>query len=520
MNFNFFSNIMKEKYIQISGELFQEVQSKHIFYDSKTFPDSIPKREPQKILDDFLLKKNNPDFDLKKFVIENFELPKEEFIKLHLPEKRTMEEHINYLWNYLKRETQTDINKFSTLIALKFPYIVPGGRFREIYYWDSYFTMLGLLSSEQINICENMVNNFAYLIEQFGFIPNGNRIYYLTRSQPPFFSLMINLIGNFKKDIDWKIKYINLIEKEYSFWMNYSKDELNKNQSDKKVVLVNNIDLLNRYYDESEIPREESYYEDFNLALYLPEKDRKMFYKNIRASAESGWDFSSRWFKDGKSILTVNTTEILPIDLNSILFFMEKFLYESFKRKNEMSKSSFYQNKYERRKELINQIFWNDKENFYFDFNWIEKKLTNTFSLAALYPLYFQIATEEKAKSVANKIENIFLKDGGLITTTNFTNQQWDAPNGWAPLQWIGIIGLRNYGFYSLADEIKNRWLNLNKSVFERTGKMFEKYNVVDTTLFAGGGEYSLQDGFGWTNGVAIALLNDLDKNLSLLFNL
>ncbi len=507
---------MKENYIQIKSELFNEVQSKHIFDDSKTFPDSIPKKEPENIINDFLSQRKNPNFDLKKFILENFELPQEETVSINLPEKRTMEEHINYLWNYLRRDPHTEINKYSTLIPLKFPYIIPGGRFREIYYWDSYFTMLGLLCNNQIDLCENMINNFSDMIEQFGFIPNGSRVYYLTRSQPPFFSLMINLIGNYKNDLNWKLRYLDAIEKEYSFWMNYFDDNLYQNRADKRVALLGNLISLNRYYDEDVTPREESYYEDLNLALNLSEENKKNFYKNIRAAAESGWDFSSRWFKDGNSILTINTIEILPIDLNSILYFTEKFLSELYLQKKETEKGIFYKNKYVLRKEAINKIFWNNKENFYFDFNWIEKKHTNIFSLAALYPLYFKIADNEKAKVVAEKIENSFLKIGGLITTTNLTKQQWDAPNGWAPLQWIGIVGLRNYGFHSLADEIKKRWLNLNKSVFERTGKMFEKYNVLDTTLFAGGGEYPLQDGFGWTNGVAIALMNDFDKNISI----
>ena len=116
------------------------------------------------------------------------------------------------------------------------------------------------------------------------------------------------------------------------------------------------------------------------------------------------------------------------------------------------------------------------------------------------------------ASFVKEKIESDFLKAGGVTTTTNHTGQQWDAPNGWAPLQWLTIKGLRNYGFNELADKIKNRWLTLNQKVFERTGKMFEKYNVNDISLHAGGGEYPLQDGFGWTNGIASALLSNMDE--------
>ena len=159
--------------------------------------------------------------------------------------------------------------------------------------------------------------------------------------------------------------------------------------------------------------------------------------------------------------------------------------------------------------EFIQQKCWNEKENFFCDFDFKLNKTTDVISLAGVFPLFFQIATEHQAKKVAERIEKDFLKNGGLITSLYTTGQQWDSPNGWAPLQWIAYKGLKNYGFDELADEIKNKWLNLNKKVFEATGKMMEKYNVCDTELLGGGGEYPNQDGFGWTNGVYLKMLNE-----------
>ena len=127
--------------------------------------------------------------------------------------------------------------------------------------------------------------------------------------------------------------------------------------------------------------------------------------------------------------------------------------------------------------------------------------------LAACFPLFFRIASEEQAQAVASTISNKFLKAGGLVTTLETTGEQWDAPNGWAPLQWMAIVGLENYGHEQLAKEIAHRWMKLNADVFRRTGKLMEKYNVVNTDLDAGGGEYAGQDGFGWTNGVFLALV-------------
>jgi alpha,alpha-trehalase len=190
-----------------------------------------------------------------------------------------------------------------------------------------------------------------------------------------------------------------------------------------------------------------------------------------------------------------------------LLYFYEKKLSEMYSLKKMKAQSDKYLIKSIQRRDLINRIFWDKDRNFYFDYNLKNKKTTKTFSLAACYPLFFEIADFERAASVANTIEKKFLKPGGVITTLNHTGQQWDAPNGWAPLHHITIKGLRNYGFNNLANEIKSCWLRLNKNVFDRTKKMFEKYNVEDISLSAGGGEYPLQDGFGWTNGIAIALL-------------
>jgi alpha,alpha-trehalase len=495
-------------FIQISGELFNEVQQKRIFSDSKTFVDSIPKYDPKEILNEFINKKSSSTFDLLKFTKENFVLPADEEKSLALPEDRDMITHINLIWNYLKRESASKQSKYSTLIPLPYPFIVPGGRFREVYYWDSYFTMQGLLDENHIDIAENMLNNFKYLIDKIGFIPNANRIYYLSRSQPPFFTAMVDLVSKYKNDERWGLTYLDTIKKEYDFWMDEKYSSSKKGL--RKIEIEKNL-VLNLYYDSNPVPREESYYEDFTLTKNLDETNKKNLHRNIRTACESGWDFSSRWFKDEKSITSCVATDILPVDLNSLLFFMESKLAQLYALSGYKEKKKEFEKRFEKRKYAINKFFWDEDNSFYFDYNFNEKKLTSVFSLAACYPLYFSVAENKMAEGVAENIKKLFLKAGGLISTTNNTGQQWDAPNGWAPLQWMAIKGLRNYGFDELANEIKSCWLKLNEDVFNRTGKMFEKYNVEDISLHAGGGEYDLQDGFGWTNGVAAALKQNLD---------
>ena len=502
----------KEDYVQASGELFTAVQNGGVFKDSKTFVDSVPKMEPEQIIKLYNNEKSNADFNLKTFILSHFNTPSENAEKINLPENRTMREHIKLLWEILKRKPDTLKDNLGTLVPLPKPYIIPGGRFREIYYWDSYFTMHGLLADGEIETVENMIENFSYLIDQIGFIPNGNRVYYFTRSQPPFFAPMIDLVCRFKNDYKWGLKYLKQLEDEYSFWCGDNGKSPSEVNLDNHIVKIDDKNFLNRYYDPTKLPREESYLEDIMTAQDLNREDRESLFINIRSAAESGWDFSSRWFEDEKSLSSCICKDILPVDLNSLLFFEEKLISKLCELKGDKDKSKKFKDSYGKRSELINKIFWDEKNNFYFDYSLKSKKLTSVYSLAACYPLYFKIADKEKADAVKDKIENDFLRGGGLITTLNFTGQQWDAPNGWAPLQWMTIKGLRNYGFNETADKIKESWLNLNEKVFKRTGKMFEKYNVDDLNLFAGGGEYPLQDGFGWTNGIASALLSNFDR--------
>ena len=501
--------LQKDDYIQLSGDLFTAVQSGNVFSDSKTFVDSIPKKKPAEIKREFQQFKKSKSFNLKDFILDRFNLPEEEQITLDLPDDRTMEEHIELLWKYLERSAVKKVNDYSSLIPLPNSYIIPGGRFREIYYWDTFFTMQGLLACGMINLAEYMLDNFVYLIEKIGHIPNGNRVYYITRSQPPFFAAMIDSVSVHMKNTYWQLKYLEPLEKEYKYWMKGENKKLKPGESFKKVVGVGKNKILNRYFDAEPLPREESYDEDVKAAGKLKKNESEKLYINIRTACESGWDFSSRWFEDERSVSKCIASQVVPVDLNCLLYIYEKKLSEMYLSAENKTESDRYLISSIKRRDLINRVLWDRNKKFYFDYNFRNKKLTNVYSLAACFPLFFEIADSEKATSVANIIENKFLSPGGVITTLNHTGQQWDAPNGWAPLQYITIKGLQNYGFNKLADEIKNRWLDLNKNVFSRKKKMFEKYNVEDISLSAGGGEYPLQDGFGWTNGVAIALLKE-----------
>ncbi len=483
------------------GELFKAVQLNRIFGDNKTFADATPKSEPAQIMKAYGEAKAKPGFDLKQFVEQHFTLPTANPM-IELAKDQPLKAHLKELWQHLVRTDLPGNN--GSLLRLPKSYIVPGGRFREIYYWDSYFTMLGLAVQKEDQIIENMVGNFAYLINTYGFIPNGSRSYYLGRSQPPFFVCMLDVLAEIKGPQIYTT-YLSTLEKEYAFWM-AGKAKLGQNSANGKVVRMPDGSLLNRYFDQLNSPRPESYYEDVMLAKEKNLYDAKLLNKNLRSAAESGWDFSSRWFDDAKSIATIRTTEIVPVDLNSILFHVEETLSKAYKLKKNAQKSTYYQNLANARKKAVIKYCYSNAQKCFYDYDLKNKRVHQRATLASMFPLFFNIADQTMADGTKTAVLSSLLKPGGMVTTDNTTGQQWDAPNGWAPLQWITIKGLMNYGHQTEAKDIALRWLALNDKVYSRTGKMMEKYNVENLSLDAGGGEYKTQDGFGWSNGVYLKL--------------
>ncbi len=484
------------------GQLFYDVQSRtNLFSDSKTFVDCIPKRDVSSIVNDYLALKDKSDSSLMLFLKNNFLMPVNE--SDYVTDSASINEHIAKLWTVLKRPADKPAS--GTLIPLPYPYVVPGGRFREIYYWDSYFTMLGLKTDNQLETIEHMVENFNHLITQYGFIPNGNRTYYLTRSQPPFFAMMVDLLASSEGNSVYP-KYLPAIEKEYKFWMDGA-DQLNENKNVfRRVIKLSDGYVLNRYFDDSATPRAESYLEDLKTAKEATGTNKEDVYRHIRAAAESGWDFSSRWLSPDSvnqyHLSTIHTTDIIPVDLNCLLYHLETTLAKCYIQTNNQNLARQYENQASLRKQAILKYCWNASKGFFMDYDFVKNQQTEVYSLAGVFPLFIGIANQEQAKSVAVKLKQSFLKTGGLVCTVNKTNQQWDSPNGWAPLHWICIEALRKYEHRQLANDIKERWLNLNKQAYDNSYIMSEKYNVENPGKEGGGGEYPNQDGFGWTNGV------------------
>jgi len=496
-------NNKKLVYIEEFEELFVDMQTQKILADQKSFVDSEPKYSVKEILEAYRKEKNTAHFNLRDFYFNHFSLNRDELSSEKFSFK-SIEEHINHLWSVL---TKYPGNEKGTLIPLPEKFVVPGGRFREIFYWDSYFTMLGLQAANRVDLIGSMVNNFAYLIDQFGFIPNGNRTYFLTRSQPPFFSLMVELLSE-EIGEEVFIKYLPQLEKEYMFWMRGSELLNKENTSERRVMLMPGGEILNRYWDELNTPRPEGYINDLKVYNKSDGKNKEIF-RHIRAAAESGWDFSARWFADGQNIETICTCNVVPVDLNSLLYNLEKTLARAFYLKSDHVNGIKYSDQAMKRQEAIQKYLWIEEEKVFADYNVVNKKPNPVVNISMVYPMTFKIASQKQAAYIKEHLEKKFLQSGGILSTLIYSGEQWDAPNGWAPLQWMVYKGMKQYDWDEFAARIAANWTNTVEQVFHKTGKLTEKYNVVDKGSNASGGEYPNQDGFGWTNGIYLKMKNE-----------
>jgi alpha,alpha-trehalase len=497
---------------ELLGELFGDVQTQRIYPDGKTFVDLVPKKRIRSIKEEYKLMKQDPNFDLRDFVSRHFSDLSETIYKKDpfvIRQEDTAEEHITRLWDYLERRNRVDRG---SLIALPHRYIVPGGRFNEQFYWDSYFIMLGLATQGEWKKIEDMIKNVAYMIRKYGYVPTANRTYFLSRSQPPFFVMMVRLLAEHKGKKVLR-DYLPHLLIEYRFWMKgRRKLEETEHNAYRRVVQLSDKSLLNRYYDNKITARPESLREDNETASISGKRIRDRLFLHVRAAAESGWDFSSRWMSDPTDLRTIHTADIIPVDLNSLMYMMEETIATAYNSLLHPLQSRRFKKAAARRKAAINEYLWDEDVQFYMDYNFHYQKSTEVFSLAGVFPLYAGIAGEVEAAAVAAMIKRDFLKPGGVVTTLIENGQQWDSPNGWAPLQWVTVQGLRNYGYDELAETISRRWLKLNDTVFKKSHRMVEKYNVMGGNGLGGGGEYVLQDGFGWTNGVYLALKKSLEN--------
>jgi alpha,alpha-trehalase len=479
------------------GTLFERVALAAIHEDGKAWADPHPLAPPRTILRRYEKAAPQTDEALRDFLAEHFAF--EPWAPDPAPVAGLdVREAIEALWPALTRSS-ADAAPHSSMLPLPHPYLAPGGRFAETYYWDSYFALLGVKDRA---VVRQTADNFAHLIRTHGHVPNGNRTYYLSRSQPPVFFLVAALTEPQDPAAGYA-RYLPELIAEHRFWMRGAAGA-KPGEPVRRVVRLEDGAVLNRYWDDKDSPRDESFREDVLLARGAIQPERELW-RNLRAGAESGWDFSSRWLADRRSLNLIRTTDIVPVDLNCILHGLERAIADGHQRQGDAAGSVRFRRKADKRRHAIVRHLWNDTTGLFDDLDWLNGTLRGAVTAAAVAPLFFGLADQAQAASTAAVLEADLLAPGGLMTTNIVTRQQWDAPNGWAPLQWLAVSGLDAYGHRPLARTIAERWTGMVARLFTQTGRFMEKYDVVARTGGTGG-EYPNQDGFGWTNGVTARL--------------
>lgn len=482
--------------------------------DGKILTDLEPQHELPDIIERHKLAIAQPDYHPERFVLEHFRRP----TYAELAEAATTEAsaslsaYITDMWPKLTRFTP---NNMGSLLGQKEEYFVPGERFNEGYYWDTDDGLRGYIVEAAADPAKwqrvwGIVRNFARQIDTYGFVPTANRDYYLSRSQPPKFASMVKQLGeHFPEAIE---EFLPQVVKEYNWWMKGA-EALDPSKGvaacDRVVQLPGGV-LLNRYWDNLNTPRPESFQEDIHTASLLPGTDHTVVFRHLRAGAESGRDFTARWFADPERLETIHTADFVPIDLNCMLWEYEDLIAQAHTRAGRSKLAAEFGEKAEQRAQAINTYLWNEAAGIYCDFDFVAGEQSTFASMAMAYPLYYGLASPKQAQRVAETLGRDFLQPGGFVSTLTETGQQWDAPNGWAPEQYVGVMGLRNYGYRALAEAAKLRWVNRNLQVFKLTGMLVEKVDAMSrTNPLGGGGEYKLQRGFLWTNGILRKFLSE-----------
>lgn len=524
-----------ESPVYCDGPLLRTVQLAEIFEDSKTFVDLSQIHEMNETLSNFnkLMQAtgNKPNrTQVAQFVRDNFASQ----IEIHnwtIPDwkedpriiKRVQDadyrkwlKALNIIWKQLARQVNKEIAENPdrhSLIYVENGFIIPGGRFKEFYYWDSYWVIEGLLLCEMHQTAQGMINNFLSMVERYGFVPNGGRVYYLMRSQPPLLIPMVAKYLNVTGDYAYVRKVLPTLEKEFHFWQRARTIDVRKNGRTYTMA---------RYAVDSPRPRPESYSEDYRLAEKLPEAERGEFYNNIKAAAESGWDFSNRWYIGSTenrtlNLLNVSTEDIIPVDLNAFLQRNARLLSEFHASLGNIVKALHFAKIAAKFQEGIDNVLWNEAEGTWLDYDARNGKPRVDFYPSNLTPLYTRSYDPARTMEYAlktvrylkrQKIDSFF---GGTPTSLKQTGEQWDFPNAWPPLQSLIILGLYQTHVpeaVSFSKELSNRWIRANYIGFSEYGKMFEKYDAVVPGQGGGGGEYRVQEGFGWTNGIIFEVLS------------
>ncbi|CAH1154572.1 unnamed protein product [Phaedon cochleariae] len=519
--------------IYCQGQLLDTVQKARIYKDSKTFVDMMQLNDPSVTLENFrnfMESHNNAPTSqqVAEFVQQNFASTGEldnwtpsdftttpKFLrKIKDVTVRDFARQLVSIWPTLSRKVNSSVARNPSrhsLIPLPNGFVVPGGRFKEIYYWDSYWIVKGLLISEMSQTVRGVLENFLSLVERYGFVPNGSRVYYLNRSQPPLLSLMVGLYIDETNDLKWLKRHIRTLEEELEWWLSNRTIVVKKDGVEHRLA---------HYACESGTPRPESYAED--LRTCESHADKETCYKNLKSGAESGWDFSSRWFfaPDGAispNLTLIDTKRAIPVELNSYLCKAFRELSHFHKLLEDEVNAFKWLQRHETWKRSIEAVFYNETDGIWYDFDSLQQQHRRGFYPSNLAPLWAEAYDALQKDSLGRRAaeylrsNDITSFQGGIPTSLLHSGEQWDLPNAWPPLQEIVILGLQRTGNADAGDLARifaERSVNAFVTGYTKHREMFEKYDALHVGEFGGGGEYVVQSGFGWSNGVALSLID------------
>lgn len=513
------------------------------FPEGKAFVDAVPRTHPAEITQAFSLLAQEPDFDpqntarIRAFVDSYFFVP-----DVTAPSARflgpTPESHIQAMWgpDYLLTYQPDDDG---TLIGQEHPYITPsyGPYFREQYYWDTLFTNLGLELSGLDNVAEGQVRNMANSIDARGFVPNGTRRYQLDRTQDPVFAITVDRLAWRKGDDRVLVEFLPTMLKEDAFY-SLGEDELTGavgGTAINRVVRMRGGEILDRAFTASRKPRAERLLQDIASASLDTTRPPEDVYQDTIAGTGTGRDFFSGLLKDGQSLHTIHTTDLVLVQRNCFRIIQQRIIAKALTaaakyadtledRDYYEQQAAVYRAKAGKRAAALVKYSWDEGKGFLFDYDFVADERKKTWHMgAAATALYAGILTPRQAERVGQHLEERFLRPGGFATSLHTTGPElmWDGSdpadkdvpaNGFAPDHYLGIQGLRRYKQFRRAREAATRWVGMNRDVFYDTGMFFENYDV-NGRQPGNGGEKVVQDGFGWTNGVYLSLADQYGLN-------
>lgn len=428
------------------------------------------------------------------------------------------------------------------LLYLPNQYVVPGGRFNEMYGWDSYFIIRGLLRDGRLDLARGMVENFFFEIEHYGAVLNANRTYYLSRSQPPFLSSMVVAVHEaqmaaHQNDHAWMERAYSYVKRDHEMWtrephlaggtglsryydlgegpaVEAIKDEAGTYRQVATYFLLHPV-VPNFTVPTTELPDDGNLGRAYELHVCSGNQDcgpthsirlTPDYYKGDRSMRESGFDISFRFGAYGAA-----THHYAPACLNSLLFKTERDLELIARLLGKSDEAQEWHDQSEARRQAIQKYLWDEQRGLFFDYRFDVNQRSNYLFAATFYPLWAGLASEDEARAVIANLHQ-FEMPGGIVTSDQKSEGQWDYPYGWAPLQLLAIEGMRRYGYNSESNRVSAKFLSTVLENFVRDGTIREKYNVItrSSETHVGAGYSANVVGFGWTNGVFLELWNAL----------